>query len=105
MIDKIEIYPATGVINVRRAATYVHPITGATEKAFHRSVVMPEDDIDAMEPEIQAAAAAYHTQAVLQARLNKLQADRDERATVVNGRAVTPPASDAEQRLASKITG
>lgn len=94
MIDKIEIYPETGVIQYREAADVVNPLTGQTMRLQHRASIHPEDDVTDKPAAVQALAAQFHTAEVLQARLDALAEKRNERGG---------PASAAEQRLAGKL--
>lgn len=78
--DKIEIVGDFKHIQVR-TATVISEDGVELNRSFHRHVVSPLDDVSGESAEVQAIAAAVHTQAVK----NAYQAHLDAQASELSG--------------------
>ena len=80
--DKIEIVSQWKMIQVR-TATVIERDGEEISRSFSRHVVAPTDDVSGESAEVQAIAAAVHTQAIKDA----YQAHLDAQASEMNGEA------------------
>jgi len=64
--DKIEIVGVHKIIQVR-TATIIEEDGQEISRSFHRHMVEPGDDVSGQSTEVQAIAAAVHTDAVVSA--------------------------------------
>ena len=80
--DKIEIVGDYKTVQVR-TATVIDEDGTELSRSFHRHVVAPTDDVSGESAEVQAIAAAVHTQAIKDA----YQAHLDAQASEMNGEA------------------
>ena len=80
--DKIEIIGQYKHIQVREA-TVIKRDDVEISRSYHRHVISPLDDVSGESAEVQAIAAAVHTQAIKDA----YQAHLDAQASEMNGEA------------------